>query len=64
MNNDADALVERFPEEHVATLYAILPETARKWPYGSEALIQRLSDVASVRDNLKLVELRQRMSRS
>ena len=58
-----DDLLERFPDEHLALLYAALGADVRKWAYGTQGMIERLGRVASVRNDGRLIELRRRLRR-
>jgi hypothetical protein len=58
-----DDMVERFPEEHLALLYAALGADARTWAYGMHDLIDRLCRVETIRSDPRLVELRRRAGR-
>jgi hypothetical protein len=54
-------IVDKHPERTLALLFAILPEDARKWPYGTDGTITRIgtADRALLSDE-RLIELNRR----
>jgi hypothetical protein len=40
-------IVDRYPEQALSLLYAVLPENALAWPYGIEGVLQRIGQADS-----------------
>ncbi len=55
-----DGSVEAHPEEHLAILFAILPDRAAEWPYGMTSLVERLDGIPALTGDPRLAELRRR----
>jgi hypothetical protein len=55
--------LSKFPEQHLALLFAILPEDAARWPWGIHQVIERLSAIDAVRNDPRLTDLRRRLAR-
>lgn len=60
----ADPLIERFPEQHLSIAFATLPNNAREWPYGAAQLVSKLEAIETLRQDLRLNELRRRLAAS
>ncbi len=61
LRRSGDNIVERYPEQALALLYAVLPYNALAWPYGIEALIRRISEVdSSLNTDERLISLKRR----
>jgi hypothetical protein len=58
-----DGQISRFPAEHLALLYAVLPENAQVWPWGMAQVIERLAGIAPLKNDPRLSELRRRLAR-
>ncbi|WP_338721827.1 SIR2 family protein [Devosia sp. XK-2] len=61
LRRSGDNIVDRYPEEALALLDAVLPDNALAWPYGIEAILQRIGEADSrlYRDE-RLVSLKRR----
>lgn len=59
-----DDQISKFPEEHLALFFAILPEDKILWPWGMGQVIERLSDVSELKNDPRLSELRRRLART
>jgi hypothetical protein len=58
-------IFERYPEHALALLSHVLPIEASKWPYGMSAALQDLRKASkSIDKDRRMIELRQRLSRS
>lgn len=58
-----DDQISRFPEEHLALFYAVLPENAAFWPWGVGQVIEQLIEVPALKGDRRLAELRRRLAR-
>lgn len=58
-----DERISRFPVEHLALLYAVLPEDAQLWPWGMPQVVEKLAGVALLKNDPRLSELRRRLAR-
>lgn len=56
-------LAERYPEDYLNLLYAILPNQPEKWPYGSIDVLKRIEKRdPNLLKNPKLIELKSRLN--
>ncbi len=44
LRRSGENIVDRYPEQALALLYAVLPENALAWPYGMEATLHRIGE--------------------
>ena len=58
-----DDQISRFPAEHLALFYAVLPENAQVWPWGVAQVVEKLAGIASLKNDSRLSELRRRLAR-
>ena len=58
-----DDQISRFPAEHLALFYAVLPEDAQVWPWGMAQVVEKLAGIASLKNDPRLSELRRRLAR-
>ena len=52
-----DALLERFPEQHLAILWAVLPERPMSWAYGTDELISKMATIEAIANDQRMREL-------
>jgi hypothetical protein len=58
LKEDIEAIPATFPLQTLALLSAVLPEDVHRWPYGIEAVLQRISDAdSSLLKDVRLIEL-------
>lgn len=63
LKNDANNIAEKYPEEMLDLLYAILPEGSEKWPYGAKDTLKEIEKYApKLLNNPKLIDLKSRYS--
>jgi len=56
-----DNIVDRYPEQALALLYAALPDNALSWPYGMESILQRIGEADSaLNTDERLISLKRR----
>ncbi len=54
-------IVNRYPEQALALLYAVLPDNALAWPYGTEEILKQIGEASSALNNDdRLVSLKRR----
>ncbi|HEU4961397.1 MAG TPA: SIR2 family protein [Sphingomonas sp.] len=58
-----DDQISKFPEEHLALFFAILPEDTTLWPWGMGQVIERLSEFPALKNDPRLSDLRRRLAR-
>jgi hypothetical protein len=61
LRNSNNNIVDKFPQKTLALLNAVLPEDARKWPYGIDQTFKRIGSAnnALLKDE-RLIELKRR----
>jgi hypothetical protein len=53
-----DNIVDLYPQQTLALLYAVLPDNVVVWPYGIEAILQRIGEAdESLKLDERLLEL-------
>jgi hypothetical protein len=58
-------IFNRYPEHVLALLSAVLPMDASKWPYGTDAVLQRLQKTSTrINKDARMIALRRRLTRS
>lgn len=61
LRRSGDSIVDRYPEQALALLYAVLPENALTWPYGMEEILQRMGEADSaLNSDDRLISLKRR----
>jgi len=58
-----DDQISKFPEEHLALFFAILPEDSTLWPWGIGQVIERLAEIPALKNDSRLSDLRRRLVR-
>lgn len=54
-------IVDRYPEQALALLHAVLPDNALAWPYGIEGILQRIGEADSaLNSDDRLISLKRR----
>ena len=61
LRRSGDNIVDRYPEQALALLFAVLPGNALAWPYGMEGILQRIGEANSALNiDDRLISLRRR----
>lgn len=61
LRNEEETIAGRFPEETLALLHAVLPESAARWPYGANVAVSTLGELhPAIRSDPRYVELESR----
>lgn len=54
-------IVDRYPEQALALLHAVLPDNALAWPYGTEDILKKIEEASSsLNSDNRLISLKQR----
>lgn len=62
-DEEGSDLAEKYPEDYLNLLYAILPDQPEKWPYGSVDVLRKIEESNSnLLKNPKLIELKSRLN--
>jgi hypothetical protein len=60
---NAENLAERYPEDYLNLLYAILPEQPERWPYGAVDVLKIVEEAApQLLNDPRLIELKSRLN--
>lgn len=60
---DGENLAEKYPEDYLNLLYAILPDQPERWPYGSIDVLKKIEEVApQLLNDSRLIELKSRLN--
>ncbi|MHC1547258.1 hypothetical protein [Phyllobacterium sp. K27] len=61
LRRSGDNIVDRYPEQALALLHAVLPDNALAWPYGMEVILQRIGKANTVLNtDDRLISLKRR----
>ena len=61
LRRSGDNIVDRYPEQSLALLHAVLPDNALAWPYGMEGILQRIGKADSaLNTDDRLISLKRR----
>lgn len=61
LRRSGDNIVDRYPEQALALLHAVLPDNALAWPYGMEGILQRIGEADSaLNKDDRLISLKRR----
>jgi hypothetical protein len=61
LRRSGDNIVDRYPEQALALLHAVLPDNALSWPYGIDGILQRIGEADSaLNTDGRLIDLRRR----
>ncbi|WP_262730906.1 SIR2 family protein [Alloalcanivorax marinus] len=61
LRRSGDNIVDRYPEQALALLHAVLPSNASAWPHGMEEILKKIGDASSALNNdARLISLKRR----
>jgi hypothetical protein len=61
LNETSNNVIDSYPKQALALLHIVLPDDARAWPYGIEAVIRRIGEAdASLNADERLTALKRR----
>ena len=61
LRRSGDNIVDRYPEQALALLHAVLPENAQAWPYEIEGILKQIGEASSaLNSDDRLTSLRQK----
>src|SRR5690606_28435355 len=61
LRRSGDNIVDRYPEQALALLHAVLPENAQAWPYEIEGILKKIGEASSaLNSDDRLISLRQK----
>ncbi|MCP9230024.1 SIR2 family protein [Mesorhizobium sp. LMG 17147] len=61
LRRSGDSIVDRYPEQGLALLHAVLPDNALAWPYGIDGILQRIGEAdTTLNADDRLISLKRR----
>ncbi|MCM2475584.1 hypothetical protein HGO38_19085 [Rhizobium sp. CG5] len=62
VGSSEDTVVERFPSKTLELLFAVLPENAKSWPYGTAGALKRIGEAEPfLKTDVRMLELLRRL---